>query len=251
MGCVLGFFCLSLSIKTAISQILGSLCQFCFTGMKENVHFMWFLTSKVLFQGTVPLPLPTSSLHNLHLPSQGQGCYTLTQFICLFQLSSLLPSSSRLAFDQSPLGRRSSLDLAEIFLRGLLLRPSSPACNGLRRASSQPELRASSESWRAASTWAQPNGHLLLRQPGLRRPRFVWGLVATRNTHQQESPQCPVTPARCSALTCEIKATRQNTISHVRTLRSARLALSVNYRHQTTLHLKATSMNMYLSDTYA
>lgn len=34
------FFYLSLSINTAISQILASLCQFLFTGMKENVHFM-------------------------------------------------------------------------------------------------------------------------------------------------------------------------------------------------------------------
>lgn len=73
--------------------------------------------------------------------------------------------------------------------------------------------------------------------------------------HQEHSPAgestVPCYPARCSALTCEIKATPQNTISHVSTLRSSRLALSVNYQHQTTLRLKATSMNMYLSITYA
>lgn len=98
-------------------------------------------------------------------------------------LSSPLPSSSSSAFDQSRLDRRSSLDLAEIFLHGLL-RPSSPPCNGLCRASSPPELRASFVSQCGAGTWAQPHSRPLLRQPSLRRPHLGCGLVATRTTRQ-------------------------------------------------------------------
>lgn len=154
------------------------------------------------------------------------------------QLLSPLPPGSSSAFGQSSLNRRSSLDPAEVFLHGLLLRPSSPVWNALSRASFLPKLRAPSESGHSAGTQAQPHSSC--------SDNLVWG------DHTSDEGWWPAAPTSRQVHSAQrLSIDLWNTVSHVHTPSSPGLALSVHYWHQTTLYLKAASTHMYPSIIYA